>query len=838
MRIKIRSEKALYSIVVRLMAFVLLFSIIVPSIAVADVAIPELTITPEIKEVDLKSSSGNTAIELTLTGAEWVADEDLTPEKKFLLIDSLKVTEQNDQWGLIKKELMKNIDGYIARGEDTTSDIGVKNSKVIITIPTVEKLSLTQDLIISVNVPYQLLLDTVNVPNRTFTIQAQPKVLLSGTAIPEISQTDFNKGGKTIVLTLLNTTWISNIASNTVKRNKLLSAFELDDAIENEVKARADVQLTNNETTILITLPAISNKFSGEIVFDSSKLVDPKLLKDITEFEKKTELIKVTPVTDQTFVVSGTSTNKINTLDIIKGGKTVIITLKNDIWKQDIVSENILLSSERKIKLTTAGDKEIGYSIQRVNDTTAILTLEPEVQFPTETNENVKITIPNELLSIRTGEKDLIKENAFSINAVTATMTGTGTSLDSIDIKKGGKTLIFTLDHAEFKADLKIDDVKRIFTCGDSTLHNPFCDISSENFTVAKNKLSIKLPAFPLYPSSAAPDINIAINSKVLSGYEEAEDKTGDFIFNSSIKMGETASAKFSDESLSLKANDLQSKTFAIVIELENTKWDKTIQTNSSKRSALVRGFSPDNQTKEWGRISSALIKEGDFKVSESDDKILTITLNGGVPDYSILQKQIVNLSVSKSVLENYKYDIKLKNSITISAPSLEGTTEQFSKILGDGLAIYIEKNGLNTIGVKVPEKILQTVSTYVTEFKDQSIATIEATTSNSTDIVTATLLTGDVSVTKPATIINNRFTVVFDNVQKDSTIRIDVKSSSGRTETVFKKLAKGNKKYVEVPKTPLDGVYSLHSVLTEKSLLTNILKYYTLEDLKIGKTQ
>src|SRR5690606_1501951 len=146
-------------------------------------------------------------------------------------------------------------------------------STLTIAVPKVEnEYSLSKDQTITLKVPYQLLENDVQPNDAKFTILAQPKVLISGTATPSISQTDFANGEKTIILTLVNASWATDIAASTEKREKLLEAFNWDEmGITAEIKARADVK-RSKDNIVVIKLPAIAKKISKkEIQFDAKK---------------------------------------------------------------------------------------------------------------------------------------------------------------------------------------------------------------------------------------------------------------------------------------------------------------------------------------------------------------------------------------------------------------------------------------------------------------------------------------------------------------------------------------------------------------------------------------
>jgi|GEM_PF-1484330 len=778
---------------------------------------PILGVTSTILEKGIKEGNSPT-LDLTLTNAKWAT---LTDEKKQLLIDSLIAKDQKDQWQLVKEKLAPS------------AVIGVSDTVVSIKLPQVADMLLKKDQIITAKVPYQLLVDDVNVPDQSFTIAAQPKALLSGSATPSISQTDFLKGGKTLVLTLVNTKWQDNIATNTTKRNDLLKSFNWVTDLENQVLARADVKRTN-DSTVTIKLPTVNTKSTGEIIFTSEKLLkgatsDPQLLVVETDFLKYTDKFKIEGSSNQSASISGTIVNNTNNLDIAKGGKIVTITLKNDSWNKNVTTDTNItdFTNNNPIDLKISGTKINYKSLERKNDTTVTLTLDAKDLALTE-NSELKVEIPNTLVNI---SNDVIKDNSsIKIAAITAAVSGTGVSMEATDVQKGGKTIILTLNNAEF-SDSNSVDFTSIF--GAKKNSSPWNQVTNSDITASKNKLTIKLPAISGYQQTSTESLNLVVNSKLLKGYETIDKAIS--VNPSIVTIGATASGLISSSALTEATIKRGGNTFTIT--LRDAVWDPTIETNAGKKSALMKGFTVSDQTKEWGLVTTAIAKSGTFKIDANDKGKLTISLPS-VPDYSIVRDQKVAVTIPKTVLNGYKYDIPTNQVLSITIPDLANETS-FVDMLDSGLADFIEQNKIENIRVAVPKKNVEKFTTYVSELGKHKVATVNVYTSHAAAKVTATLISNEGEVTRTIERnVNNIFTLIFDDMKDDSTLHITVRNSSDEViQEVFQKVAKGNKTYTIAPKTPLDGKYSLYSLLTEKSLLTNILKYYSLEDLKIGTT-
>lgn len=80
-------------------------------------------------------------------------------------------------------------------------------------------------------------------------------------------------------------------------------------------------------------------------------------------------------------------------------------------------------------------------------------------------------------------------------------------------------------------------------------------------------------------------------------------------------------------------------------------------------------------------------------------------------------------------------------------------------------------------------------------------------------------------------------FIFVFDNIDKDSVVELSTIVGGKEVAKIYQKIPTGKKTFTKIPKDRLDGSYSLYTLLTDSSLLNNILKFYTLEELLIGTT-
>lgn len=754
--------------------------------------------------------SGNAEIVLNLTNVKWVSD--LTLDKKQALIDALVATKQKEEWEKVKKVLTTN---NVNRTSDNT---------VTITIPEAD-FSLSADEEISLQVPYQLLVNDYNLPAKTFTVKASPKVLIGGTATPSIGQMDVVKGGKTITLTLVNAIWKNDVATNTANRETLLNGFTLPTNLSMDVlKANADVKRTS-ATVVTITLPPI-NGFKVDNNNNIMKFTPMNGLTGATNVENTIkDVTTIQAVSDQSVTLSGTILDKTNEFDIAHGGKTIILKLKNDIWAKDVSS---IMDGFSVTELNGSAD-----NIERISDTEVKITLKAVNSFSLTNDADVDLVIPANLLTTSIG--DISLNSAFKIAAVKAELTGNAlTDLDSTTINKGGKTITISLKNATFKTGADFDK-ELLIALLDVINGNPdqidewykvqtaLLDVASKNISVTGNKITIKLPPVPNYYYESGMEIGITISKDLINN------ATKNIVGDQTIKIGQVAMVSLTGNALT--ESKLKSSQNKVGIKLIGTTWDPTIVSSSSKQSTLLKGFTTDDQTKEWAAVVAAIKSStNNFKLNDDKDE-LEITIPK-VSDYAIIRNQEVSIKIPKSVLVDYKYDIVLSDELLITAPRV-ANPESFTSVLPN-LTQYIADKGLENIRVSVPEKKVETIQVSTVEVPGatkSTITTIVVKTNN--EVTKATVTVGENTQEKTG---NETFVFVFSNLDPKSDLKISVSNGNNLLQAdIFKKVGKGNKTYNELPKKPISGSYSLYSLLTDKSLLKDIFKYYSPSDLGIG---
>lgn len=455
-----------------------------------------LTITPtSVTEADIQT--GKAVITLTLTDNEWSIDSDT---KRQDLINALVPKDQKEQWDKVKNMLSIS---------DTTGDT------LVITLPKVSDYKLGTNQTVTLNVPQQLLKNNTRINEAEFTINAAPKVIITGTATPKVTQTDIINGGKTIVVTVVNGVWANDIASNSASGQKLLKGFMFDPAYKDAINAGANVVRTNDEVVTIILPPLAEYKVGADtlIKFDASAITATG-----SSNTGILDAFTITPITNQSAIVSGSIVGS-NEFDIAKGGKEMIVTLKNDSWTTDLTK-----LEKFQPEFIDAEDKPVTLPIKKVertSDTVLTITLEKDSGFMLTDDISVKLTIPADILATSGSP---ITPSAFKITAVQAELpSGKDIVLDQVDIQKGGKVISITLKNAAFKEKLEIDKdlVESIFTVSNSI--TTALEDNLSNITITKNRISIRLPAVSDYNSLEADTFGMKI-PKELIDHDTAKD--------------------------------------------------------------------------------------------------------------------------------------------------------------------------------------------------------------------------------------------------------------------------------------------------------------------------
>ncbi|MCP1143696.1 hypothetical protein [Lysinibacillus endophyticus] len=801
-----------------------------------------LEFTPSILEEKI-INEGDVEIDITLPeGIKWndINGGKLSIYEKELLLGAFNPLNQQEQWNKLKKQI---------KNEDVNIESISPNDKRKLTliIPTTEDYELTENQIIEFKVPPLLLEDAADLPAQQFIINAEPKVLVSGgSAIPNVSHQDLIKGGKTIELTLVNTTWKTDVASNTTKRQELLSWFNWDalggavDEIKKQILTKATVQ-RNNDQKLTIVLPGLNDfkLVNSELNYLTTNGLTDNAIQIENLVDKKIALY-VNELGNVTATINAPKGK--NEFDVAKEGYTFTITLSNDKWKNTeitIQDQNEKVLSNTDFTLTKKSDSELEVKILTK------LNLKEKTKF--------NVIIPENSLSFSTTKLT----TSFEIEDVKAEFSGTTNgSLDAKELEKGGKTIVFTLDKATFKNDItttaianKLDLLISPLNTEDKRLSEVVIESikkSNDNKTivVSGNKLTIKLPPITEQVSGSLEfKIPAEFIEKAPDGYDlSVQTKDGK---TAVLSVGAVAGAKINDSTsnVTIFVSAIKSGAAKFKIKLTNATWDPSITDNKSKQNTLLKGFSVDDQDNEWKKVLDSFKNNGKFTLIEGSNGTELEIQIPAIANYELIKNQEVSIKIPKAVLADYKYDIDIKEKIIIKRPEGQKSDDTFLTALTD-LPKYIEeKGGLEKIRVIVPEKKIESVqvtsinvpgtndliSTVIvkTNSKNEKVSVSISHQTKEGQTVTSTQEAQDTSDSKDS------FTFVFSNVNPKSDIKVTLQEDNIKEE-LSGKLGKGKKTYSDVPKKPIHGSYSLSSLLTDEKLLKDIFKYYLPGDLQM----
>ena len=203
---------------------------------------------------------GGKTIEITLTDGQWVTDIETDKTKREALFSGLVTNTETTEWAKVITAL-KNA------GQSALKRDG--NNKVTITLPAVTGYNISNNQYVTLNIPAACIIGAKAslIAGQTITIERTATAVLSGTAYgTSVNESAIRAGGKTIVITLTNATWVDDINTNKVVQEALFKGFTADveqaqwDKVISAMTASAIVAKTGTAgNTITITLPAVDD---------------------------------------------------------------------------------------------------------------------------------------------------------------------------------------------------------------------------------------------------------------------------------------------------------------------------------------------------------------------------------------------------------------------------------------------------------------------------------------------------------------------------------------------------------------------------------------------------
>lgn len=332
-----------------------------------------------------------------LTGAVLTATEsDIVTGGKDLVI-----TLQNDLWAqdIATNSTKRNtlMAGITAETKPaawqavlaSSTFVRSSDSMLTITLPAAPNYAIDSEEKIKVVIPSGCTANsTGSFTAGSFTLKAVT-LDLSGTAVVSPLETKaVIAGGKTIIITLNNGTWASDILTPT-KFGNLKNGFSAGTAGAKIKDAITDKNVSVKGSTLTIKLPPIPDFTSNtpeEIKFSLNGAALTQLVNE------KLSAAKVLAAAQSVRIgvaatLSGTGLN-MTTAEVVNGGKEIIVTLTNGEW------DPALLTNSSKLKALINGFAADSDSASWTLVKTALTKADPTKTFALEAPNGLKITLP------------------------------------------------------------------------------------------------------------------------------------------------------------------------------------------------------------------------------------------------------------------------------------------------------------------------------------------------------------------------------------------------------------------------------------------------------------
>ncbi len=464
------------------------------------------TITDSTGESDIVA--GGKTIIITLDSGEWVDDIFTNSDKLKLLFNGFTPTVTDTQW----KNVVAGFN-IVPMNPVNKKVITIRLSECNYDITTNRQISLKIDKSLIKNADKDITL--VN----AFTIGADVVIkTLTGTAItPGLTKDDIVAGGKTIFVELTVGEFAADIDTDSDKREAIFNGLTTSntnkavrDKIVQALKLSGEKAIKwNSKTKLTITLPAIS-----DFTLDSNEVLSLTIPCKAAGKEILLGAVKDATASTQIIISANTSVSMSGTLvstpvseaDIVKGGKTLVITLTSGQWAADIATnEDMRNNLFTGLKLSgTTDSTQWGYVIAalkdaalvanqkvitRNNDSTVTINMPAVLSgYKITKNQNIKLTIPASCIvgakaALTAGETITVEKLA------TATLSGTavGTAVTETNIKAGGATIIVTLSNDA----IWVDDVATDETIRNALLDGFKADVETEQWLSIIDKLKL-----------------------------------------------------------------------------------------------------------------------------------------------------------------------------------------------------------------------------------------------------------------------------------------------------------------------------------------------------------
>jgi len=423
-------------------AFTLAVHPLVPTAAVTGTAEPTSTET--------QITAGGRTIIIDLTDDTWVASGATFNAIRQDIIDGLD-SAQSEALGWNAEVRDKEVVTAVVRNNDTT---------VTITLTAQPGYDITATETITVTVPASAVTSgEAIVATPTFTVTSvAATAVISGTATATIDEADVVTGGKTIIITLANGSWVAAGATFNAERQAIIDGLDSAqveatgwnaEVRDNEVVG-AVVRTSQRVVTITLTAQAAYNISAQEtitVTVPASAINEVGAIVGTPTFT--VDIVAITAAITGTIAPSSTEAQ------IISGGRTIIITLTADTWvasggtfdaiRQDIIDGLDSAQSELTGWNAEVRDKQLVAGVVRTSPTVVTITLDAQAAYNITAFETITVTVPASAL-VASGSP-VVATPIFLITQIpVAIVTGTvAPTVNESLIVAGGRTIIITL---------------------------------------------------------------------------------------------------------------------------------------------------------------------------------------------------------------------------------------------------------------------------------------------------------------------------------------------------------------------------------------------------------
>jgi len=260
------------SLLFSLLAFILVFSAVVPSSAVASSA-RTITVDSATKYTNVHSLN-ETGFEFTLKlqdDKKWAND---VKDKEQLLVDGIQANQEVAKWEEYKRNHAIHIK---KRSASPASDIFTNANRTELTLvfPQDAYYDLTSNQSMAIAINAALIEEWPGqVSPVNFMIYAKPQIALGGSITTDTTLGDIEIGGKVIELRLLNAQWNEEYLTRITNFNTLLDSFrdtEMPSGVWDVARALKNtdpnqvISYSEDKRTLKLTLPPVANTVTENI---------------------------------------------------------------------------------------------------------------------------------------------------------------------------------------------------------------------------------------------------------------------------------------------------------------------------------------------------------------------------------------------------------------------------------------------------------------------------------------------------------------------------------------------------------------------------------------------